>query len=176
MRLANNSKSPIQTAQKNQLKKSGLSSIKSLVKKAANVAKHVDSSPVSLSISAAAKLLASSKSDEKAEAKPEVKKSQEVPATIFKKSKGKINKPGLFFIGGFQLFSSTPFGNGVKDMSESIKGAKYFGWNDKAAIKEEILKRTHDAPIVLVGHSLGGDTAVEIANELNSLEHQFRKN
>ena len=39
----------------------------------------------------------------------------------------------------------------------------------------KIAKLDKNAPLILVGHSFGGDTAVEIANELNTMENDFRK-
>jgi thioesterase domain-containing protein len=63
----------------------------------------------------------------------------------------------------------------MKDMAAHVKGARFYGWDQKSEIVKEISKRPMHQPVILVGHSLGGDTAVEIANELNTLEHSFRK-
>ena len=41
-------------------------------------------------------------------------------------------------------------------------------------IIKEIKKVALNQPVILVGHSFGGDTAVDIANSLDSLEHGFR--
>jgi hypothetical protein len=186
-----------------QASKSGLKMAKGVIKTAAKVAVPFGPPSVSLSLSAAAKLLGSQNSDENSTAPIEAEKSEkkqddikktmtyekpkdlkkeeklekikEVKKVNLQKTKGTSKKPGVFFIGGFQLFSSSLLGDGVKDMSNAMKGAEYFDWDQKSDILEEISKRHPSTPIVLVGHSLGGDTAVEIANELNSLENQFRK-
>ncbi len=84
-----------------------------------------------------------------------------------------IKKPAVIFIEGFSLFGISN-GDGIKDMAENFPGAKRFSWDEKAQIVNEIKKHTQDQPIVLVGHSFGGDTAVEIADELNSAKNGFR--
>jgi len=87
-----------------------------------------------------------------------------------------IPRPGVFFIEGFELFSlNSSKSDGLKAMSESFRGAEHYSWSDEEKIIELIKKRPVDQPIILVGHSLGGDTAVNISNRLNSLEHGFRK-
>ena len=39
---------------------------------------------------------------------------------------------------------------------------------------DQIKQRDDREPIILVGHGMGGDTAVDIARELNTEEHGFR--
>ncbi|HLE12533.1 MAG: hypothetical protein A2504_03635 [Bdellovibrionales bacterium RIFOXYD12_FULL_39_22] len=87
-----------------------------------------------------------------------------------------VNRPGIFFISGWQFgkLSSSDAG-GLKEMSKYINGAEHFSWTEKSKIMEEIKKRPTERPIIMVGHSLGGDLAVEIANELNNMENGFRK-
>jgi hypothetical protein len=92
--------------------------------------------------------------------------------------KGSVFKPGIFFLGGLEMFSVdmlTGSYEGMQKMAEFVEGGRYYGWDQKSDIIEQINLRDKREPIILVGHSLGGDTAVEIANELNSLEHGFRK-
>lgn len=84
-----------------------------------------------------------------------------------------LKKPAVIFIEGFSLFGISN-GDGIQEMSESFPGAKRFSWTEHQEIISEIKKRSADQPIILVGHSFGGDTAVEIANELNTLQHGFR--
>jgi hypothetical protein len=84
-----------------------------------------------------------------------------------------IKKPAVLFIEGFSAFGISN-GDGIKDMSENFPGAKRFSWNEKDQIIEEIKKHSPDQPVVLVGHSFGGDSAVEIANELNTVKNGFR--
>jgi len=64
---------------------------------------------------------------------------------------------------------------GVGRIAESIEGSRLYGWDQKEDIKKEIKKIHPDYPVVLVGHSLGGDTAIEIADELDGLKEGFRK-
>lgn len=97
---------------------------------------------------------------------------------IVKSKFGNLAEPGIYFVSGFDWFGAGSIkGNydGVTDMAEAIDGAKRFAWDDKDAIIEDIMKHKPEQPIVLVGHSFGGDTIVEIANELNTLERGFRK-
>lgn len=97
---------------------------------------------------------------------------------IQKKKFGDLQEPGIFYISGFDwLGASSVKGNydGIRDMSEATDGGQHFAWDDKENIIKEVKKRDPDQPLVLVGHSFGGDTAMEIATELNSLEHGFRK-
>lgn len=83
-----------------------------------------------------------------------------------------LEKPAVIFIEGFELFSSG--GNGLKEMAENFKDAIHFTWKDKDAIIEKIKKHAENQKVVLVGHSFGADSAVEIAEELNTLKHGFR--
>ncbi len=84
-----------------------------------------------------------------------------------------IKKPALIFIEGFSAFGISN-GDGIKDMSDNLPGAKRFSWNEQDKIIEEIKKHAPDQPVVLVGHSFGGDSAVEIANTLNTTKNGFR--
>lgn len=105
---------------------------------------------------------------------------KEVKTEIIKEviKDGSVKKPAILFIKGLDLFSSPSKSErgyaGVGKMADSIEGSKSFGWSDHGDILEEIRKTHRDYPIILVGHSLGGDTAVEIANTLDSLDHKFR--
>jgi hypothetical protein len=84
-----------------------------------------------------------------------------------------IKKPAVLFIEGFSAFGISN-GDGIKDMAENFPDAKKFSWDEQGKIVEEIKKHAPDQPVVLVGHSFGGDSAVEVANELNSAKHGFR--
>lgn len=116
----------------------------------------------------------------KEEAKDEVK--EEVKAEVVKQpdvKEGTLKKPAIFFIKGLDIFSS-PLNSetgyaGVGRMAEAIEGARLYGWDQKDEMIKEIKKVHRDYPVVLVGHSLGGDTAVEIADELDSLKGKFRQ-
>lgn len=84
-----------------------------------------------------------------------------------------IKKPAVIFIEGFSMFGISN-GDGIKDMADNYPGAKRFSWEEHGKIMDEIKKHAPDQPVVLVGHSFGGDTAIEIANELNSPKNGFR--
>lgn len=84
-----------------------------------------------------------------------------------------IRKPAVIFIEGFSAFGISN-GDGIKDMAENLPGAKRFSWDEQDRILEEIKKHSPEQPVVLVGHSFGGDSAIEIANALNSVKNGFR--
>ncbi len=84
-----------------------------------------------------------------------------------------IKKPAVIFIEGFSALGISN-GDGIKDMADNFPGSKRFSWNEQEKIIEEIKKHAVDQPVVLVGHSFGGDSAVEIANSLNNLKNGFR--
>jgi len=116
-------------------------------------------------------------SDRAKELKKELIKTEEIKKITDKKLKG-IAQPGIYFVSGFDWFGAGSIkGNydGIRDMSEAVKGSKHFSWDQQEEIIEDIKKRKEDQPIILVGHSFGGDGVMEIAEELNSLEHGFRK-
>lgn len=116
---------------------------------------------------AAAKEVAKDEAIKKAEAikEPEVKD-------------GTVKKPNIIFIKGLDIFSSPSKSEGgyagVGRMAEAVEGSRIYGWNQKEEIIKEIKKTHPDYPVILVGHSLGGDTAIEIADELDSLKEKFR--
>lgn len=85
-----------------------------------------------------------------------------------------INKPAIILIGGLDFGGISSDDGGIWEMSEYIPDAETFGWNDEDEIIEEIKKRPAHQPVILVGHSLGGDTAVSVANKLNTMEHGFK--
>ena len=96
---------------------------------------------------------------------------------IHAKKFGKLEKPGIFFVSGFDWFgASSVKGNydGIRDMAEAVEGARHYAWDQQKEIIAEIKKRAPEQPIILVGHSFGGDAVVEIAQELNTIENGFR--
>lgn len=84
-----------------------------------------------------------------------------------------IKKPAVIFIEGFSAFGISN-GDGIKDMADNLPGAKRFSWDEQDKIIDEIKKHAPDQPVVLIGHSFGGDSAVEIANALNNVKNGFR--
>jgi hypothetical protein len=104
--------------------------------------------------------------------------SAEKALKIHSKKFGNVKKPGVYFMSGFDWFgASSVKGNydGIRDMGEAIEGAKNFSWSEQDEVIEDIKKRKLDQPIVLVGHSFGGDGVVEIAQKLNTIENGFRQ-
>ncbi len=91
--------------------------------------------------------------------------------------KGYLKKPGIFFISGMEIFSRSSSGryDGIRKMAESISGARVYNWDQKDEMLTEIKKLHVDQPVIVVGHSFGGDTAHEIAEDLNEVENGFRK-
>lgn len=85
-----------------------------------------------------------------------------------------IKKPAVIFVQGFSAFGISN-GDGISDMADNYPGAKKFSWEEHDKIMTEIKKHAPGEPVVLVGHSFGGDTAIEIANELNSVKNGFRQ-
>jgi hypothetical protein len=96
---------------------------------------------------------------------------------IKKKEPEVIKKPAVFFVGGFELFGGIGgefFKDGLKSMAESIDEARFYAWDQKDEMIEQIKKRPIEEKVILVGQGFGGDTAVEIAQELNSVDNGFR--
>lgn len=110
------------------------------------------------------------------EAAETAKKALEVKEKI---APGSVKKPAIIFVTGWQYMSSPSKSEGsyagVGRMAEAIPGARLYGWDQKDAILEHVARTHKDFPVILVGHSLGGDTVKEVSDALDSLEHGFRK-
>ncbi len=91
------------------------------------------------------------------------------------KKENSIEKPAVFFIGGLRAFDFDLIEDGMKSMTDAVKPARLYSWNQKEEMIDEIKTRKENQPVVLVGHGLGADTAVEIAQELNTLDNRFRR-
>ncbi len=122
----------------------------------------------------AAKAQAESKIKEEA-----VVKTQEAAKVEKKIEKGTVQKPAIVFISGLQMMYSPSKSEGsyagLGRIAETVEGARMYGWDQADDILEHISNAHPSQPVILVGHSLGGDTAVDIANRLDSLDHGFRK-
>lgn len=95
-----------------------------------------------------------------------------------KENKRLWKKPAIVFVPGVEFFSesgSSASYDGIRKMAESVNGARIYGWDQDDEIIEHIKKFDKDQPVILVGHSFGGDTVHEVAEDLNTLEHGFRK-
>ncbi len=86
-----------------------------------------------------------------------------------------IEKPAVFFVSGLHLGSVSSDDGGLPDMAKAVKDGEHFSWQDEDKVFSEIMRRPSEEPVVLVGHSLGGDAVVNLANRLNTLEGGFRK-
>lgn len=103
-----------------------------------------------------------------------VDKTESVSKIIPKKAPEKIDKPAVFFIGGVSIFDADFMGNGLKQMTDAIDTARFYDWDQKTEMVDQIKARESGQPVILVGHGFGSDTAVEIAQELNTVENGFR--
>ena len=86
----------------------------------------------------------------------------------------RVDKPGIFFVKGFSFNPFEAENEGLGEMSGNIPYSEVFNWDGKEDIIEAVKSRPHGQPIILVGHGMGGDTIVDVANELNRVEHGFR--
>ncbi|MFZ9000827.1 MAG: hypothetical protein ACO20H_05960 [Bacteriovoracaceae bacterium] len=85
------------------------------------------------------------------------------------------DKPAIFFITGLGMAQISSRQGGLEEMAKHVPEAQEFDWGQKEEILEIIKKTPEHRAVVLVGHSLGGDTAVEISNKLNTIEYGYRK-
>lgn len=138
-----------------------------VLSKATSVAKAIAKAPIlPIVVPASPKTLSEKMGDKKTDEKKTEDKKQ-LPLHF-------IKKPAVIFIEGFSAFGISN-GDGISEMAEGLPGAKKFSWEEHDKILSEIKKHAPDQPVVLVGHSFGGDTAIEIANELNSVKNGFRQ-
>jgi hypothetical protein len=90
------------------------------------------------------------------------------------KERREFNRPGIFFVEGLSIGPFSEGGEGLSRMVEYLKDADLQSWDEVDEIVEKISKRPHGQPIILVGQGMGSDSVVEVANQLNTLEHGFR--
>ncbi|MBT3235231.1 MAG: hypothetical protein HN353_04715 [Bdellovibrionales bacterium] len=93
------------------------------------------------------------------------------PATTDKMQKA----GGPFFISGFSFKSLSGDDSAMKRMGEKFDNSQQFSWHQEDEILSKILLIPNEEPLIIVGHSFGGDAAVSLANRLNSIEGGFRK-
>lgn len=119
---------------------------------------------------------------------PEVDPGKELAKEALKNEAQKLSKvdekqywvkdePAIIFISGFEMFDSSSASgdyDGIPEMGKAIKHAKHFTWDQEEEILEHIKTHRPHTPLILVGHSFGGDTAVEIAREINKPDYKFR--
>jgi hypothetical protein len=86
-----------------------------------------------------------------------------------------INRPAIFFIRGMNLNPFDDAHYGMDLMSKHIPGAELFGYDQEDKMLDLIQRRPAEQPIILLGHGLGGDTAVNLSQKLNSIERGYRK-
>lgn len=92
-----------------------------------------------------------------------------------KREEGESEGPKIIFVSGLHLAGISADGDGVEEMAREVENGKHYSWKDEDKILDEIQRTPKEEPIVLVGHSLGGDAVVNISNKLNSLAFGFRK-
>lgn len=93
-----------------------------------------------------------------------------------KAQEAKLKKtPAIFFVKAFEFVETDMFADGMKSMAEATEGARYYSWDQKSEMINQIKKRDKNQPVILVGHGFGADTAVEVAQELNTIDNGFRK-
>lgn len=80
----------------------------------------------------------------------------------------------IFFVSGLRLNPFDDGAGGLPDMAKYFDSSSDLRWNDSDRILEKI-KLERDKPVVLVGHGMGSDSIVDIANKLNTAEFGFRK-
>jgi hypothetical protein len=81
---------------------------------------------------------------------------------------------GPIFINGFSLKSLSGDNSAMERMGQQFEGAKQFSWHQEDEILAEIQKMPPGEPLMIIGHSFGGDAAVSLANRLNSIEGGFK--
>jgi hypothetical protein len=86
-----------------------------------------------------------------------------------------VNKPGIFFVKGFSVNPFSGDDEGLASMAENVPTAELFSWDNSDQIIDAIKSRPHTQPIILVGHGMGSDTIVDVANRLNDVEHGFMR-
>lgn len=138
-------------------KTSGLEAASDIAQTAKDVAKKIASAPTLPLATTAEKLKGKSITADKKDETPKI-----------------INKPAIFYIEGLDIFSAAN-SDGLKEMHLGTPGSELFTWKEKSKILEAIQKRSPDQPIILVGHSLGGDAAVKISETLNTPHNGFRE-
>jgi len=104
-----------------------------------------------------------------------------VPVNILDLGKGMpepktevLDRPAIFFVNGLHLAQLSSDDGGIREMAKYVPDAKRFDWYEEDKILEEIKKRPAYQPIILVGHSLGGDAVVNLANRLNTMKNGFK--
>ncbi|PIK13823.1 hypothetical protein [Halobacteriovorax sp. JY17] len=81
----------------------------------------------------------------------------------------------VIFVSGLHLAGISSDDEGLAAMAKELEGAEHFSWKDEEKIISEIKSTPKNEPVVLIGHSLGGDAVVNISNKLNTFANGFRK-
>lgn len=100
-----------------------------------------------------------------------VRKSSQVQKNSIPKT---LNQPAVIFVNGYDLsiFDSE---TGLDLMASNVPRSEVFNWDQEEEILDMVNRTALGQPVIMVGHGMGGDTAVEVTNRLNSLEYGFRK-
>ena len=109
------------------------------------------------------------------EAKDIIETTENIKKVLSNDEPSSIDEPAVFFVGGLRILDFDFLEDGMKSMTEAVDTARYYEWDQKGEMLDEIKLRSVKEPIILVGHGLGADTAVEIAQDLNTLDNKFRR-
>ena len=165
---AKETKSNIKDKAKDTLKENGKeieAASKHLLKDAASVAKNAVNMP---GIGTAVDIISS--------ILPDNEIVEDVKEVISPKEKlGVKDGARLIFVSGLHLAGISSDDEGLSAMARELEGAEHFSWKDEEKILTEIRSTPKEEPVVLIGHSLGGDAVVNIANKLNTFSNGFRK-
>ncbi|WP_044557636.1 lipase family protein [Halobacteriovorax marinus] len=94
---------------------------------------------------------------------------------VDKEEAGQIEGAKVIFVSGLHLAGISSNDEGLEGMAKDLEGASHFSWKDEEVVIDQIKRTPKDEPIILIGHSLGGDAIVNIANNLNTFANGFRK-
>mgnify|MGYP001063862564 CR=1 FL=1 len=107
---------------------------------------------------------------------PDNKIVQEVKEVVAPKDDfGVTEGARVIFVSGLHLAGISSDDEGLSAMAKDLEGAEHFTWKDEEKIIERVRSTPAEEPVILVGHSLGGDAIVNIANKLNTFANGFRK-
>lgn len=76
----------------------------------------------------------------------------------------------IYFIRGFLGIFSTGFDSMARDLAKARIGARVYGHLDGSAVRASIVRQFSQSkkrkPVILVGHSFGGNAALQVAAQL----------
>ncbi|WP_372651173.1 hypothetical protein [Halobacteriovorax sp.] len=107
---------------------------------------------------------------------PDNKIVQEVKEVVSPREEvGVADGARVIFVSGLHLAGISSDDEGLQRMAKDLEGAEHYTWKDEDEIISKVRSTPKEEPVILVGHSLGGDAIVNIANKLNTFSNGFRK-